>query len=212
MSEDKFDKQYFDINYFIKDYKDYKNVVQRYEDSSGESQFELCLRACLTHFIGEDLTGAKRISTHFVTDHRLYKDHIKRCCCSKEVWRTDDEKTHQRISIFHAVVTHKLTELSFIVGKDCFHKLFINAEDAETFFKETCKYCGEIVAKKSTERPEFCNQTCIRKYQEQERKKNMPKPTPKIKKVFTKCAECDKPKYTERQRECELCYDCKFKN
>jgi hypothetical protein len=171
MTEEKFDKRYFEINYHIEEvYKEkYKNVVHRNEDSSGESHYEVCLRACLTHFIGEDLTGAKRISDHFVTDHRLHKDHLKRCCCSKEVWRTDDEGTNQRVSIYHAVVTHKLTELSFIVGKDCFHKLFVNAQDANTFFKETCKYCGEIVAKRSADRPYLCNQDCVENYKKQEK-------------------------------------------
>jgi hypothetical protein len=226
MTEQKFDKRYFEINYFIGDYKHYKNVVHRHEDSSGEHQYEVCLRACLTHFIGEDLTGAKRISTHFVTDHRLHKDHLKRCCCSKEVWRTDDEGTDQRVSISHAVVTHKLTELSFIVGKDCFHKLFVNAEDADTFFKETCKYCNKIVAKKSADRPYLCNQDCVKEYEKQEkaqqrekeeqerRKKMVYTPPPKKvwpKKVYEKCAECDMPKYGERERQFKHCVDCNRK-
>lgn len=220
MTEEKFDKRYFTINYFIKDYKDYKNVVQRVEDSSGESQNlkEPCLRSCLSHFIGEDLTGVKKISEHFVTDHILYRDHLKRCCCSEEVWRTDDEGTKQRVDIWHGVVTHKLTNLSFIVGSVCFRKLFIDADDADTFFKETCNYCGKIVAKRSVDRPNFCNQKCVKKYEEQEEKKRRLLRDEawkkkwgeqnNKKKVYDNCAECDKPKYTEKQRQFRFCFDC----
>jgi len=263
MTEEKFDKRYFELNYHIKDlYKViYKDVIHRNEDSSGESQNfkEPCLRACLTHFIGEDLTGTKSIAEHFVTDQRLHRDHLKRCCCSEEVWRTDDEGTRQRVSIWHAVVTHKLTKLSFIVGKNCFRKLFINAEDADTFFKETCKVCGKIVASRREDRPNFCTQKCVKAYEkeqnlikEAERRAELKKkwaeeaqqrnaeeaqqrnaeyakrpfkkipythyvptsaPTPdwQNQTVYENCAECDEPKYNEKQRKCKLCYHC-YKN
>jgi hypothetical protein len=231
MIEEKFDKRYFTINYFIKDYKDYKNVIQRIEDSSGESQNlkEPCLRACLSHFIGEDLTSVKKISEHFVTDHKLHRDHLKRCCCSEEVWRTDDEGTKQRVDIWHAVITHKLTNLSFIVGRVCFRKLFIDADDADTFFKETCNYCGEIVAKRSVDRPNFCNQKCVKKYEEEQRckrnaeyEKQMREEREKdmyignyyvstLKKVYTHCLECEKPKTCENHQKWPLCYKCNEK-
>ena len=225
MTEEKFDKRYFTINYFIKDYKDYKNVVQRVEDSSGESQNlkEPCLRACLSHFIGEDLTGVKKISEHFVTDHILYRDHLKRCCCSEEVWRTDDEGTKQRVDIWHGVVTHKLTNLSFIVGSVCFRKLFIDADDADTFFKETCKACGEIVAKRSVDRPNFCNQKCIKQHEEEQcckrnaeyeeaNQKYIESLQSKNKKiVYTHCLECEKPKTCENHQKWPLCYKCNEK-
>ena len=65
MAEEKFTPQYFDIHYHINN-----NTVYRNEDSSGECQTakEQCLRACFTHFIGEDLTGAKRIGQHFILE------------------------------------------------------------------------------------------------------------------------------------------------
>jgi hypothetical protein len=225
MTEEKFDKHYFTINYFIKDYKDYKNVVQRYEDSSGESQNlkEPCLRACLSHFIGQDLTGVKKISEHFVTDHKLHRDHLKRCCCSEEVWRTDDEGTKQRVDIWHGVVTHKLTNLSFIIGRVCFNKLFVNADDADTFFKETCKACGEIVAKRSVDRPNFCNQKCIKQHEEEQcckrnaeyeeaKQKYIESLQSKNKKiVYTHCLECEKPKTCENHQKWPLCYKCNEK-
>lgn len=217
MAEEKFPPEYFEKNYHITDYKViYTNVVFRNEDSSGESQInkEPCLRACFSHYLGQDLTSTKRIAEHFITDGKLHRDHLKRCCCSEEVWKTDDERTRQRVSIFHAVVTHKLTNISFIVGKDCFNKLFWNAEDADTFFKEECKYCKQIVKVRNTDRPNFCNQKCVKAYEIQEHKKRIvyvpPPPVKKIwpQKVYEQCIECDKPKYTEKQRKCKLCYDC----
>jgi hypothetical protein len=234
MAEEKYNERYFKINYYIEPtYKEtYKDVVHRVEDSSGESQpnKEECLRACLTHFIGEDLTGTKKIADHFVTDNKLHRDHLKRCCCSEEVWRRDDEGTMQRVSIWHAVVTHKLTKLSFIVGSVCFKKLFVDAEDVDTFFKETCKYCGEIVAKRADDRPNLCNQKCAKKYEEQEKRnaEYAKRPIKKIaythyvppsvptfisqnQKVYENCQECDEPKYNEKQRKCPLCYHC-YKN
>jgi hypothetical protein len=233
-NEEKFDKRYFELNYHIKDFYKviYKDVIHRNEDSSGESQNfkEPCLRACLTHFIGEDLTGTKSIAEHFVTDQRLHRDHLKRCCCSEEVWRTDDEGTRQRVSIWHAVVTHKLTKLSFIVGSVCFKKLFVDAEDADTFFKETCKYCGEIVAKRADDRPNLCNQKCAKNFEEREKRNaeyakrpfkkiaythyvpiSAPTPDWQNQTVYENCAECDEPKYNEKQRKCKLCYHC-YKN
>jgi len=234
MTEEKYDERYFKLNYHIEEvYKvTYKDVVHRNEDSSGESHLnkEPCLRATLTHFLGEDLTGTKKIAEHFVTDNKMHRDHIKRCCCSEEVWRTDDEGTRQRVSIWHAVVTHKLTKLSFIVGSVCFKNLFIDAEDVDTFFKETCKYCGEIVAKRAEDRPNLCNQKCVKNYEEQEKRnakyakrpfKKIPythyvpisAPTPdwQNQTVYENCAECDEPKYNEKQRKCKLCYHC-YKN
>ena len=201
MSEKKFDKRYFELNYNIKE-----NTVYRNEDSSGESQGikEQCLRACLTYFLDEDLTGTKKISDHFASNNlKRRTGGITRCCCSQyeETWIT------------HLIVTHKSTKLNFIVGKDCFLKMFSQADDADTFFKETCKYCEEIVAKRNDERPNFCNQKCVKKYEEQEKRraeyaKRVALPSPAPQKVYENCAECDKPKYTEKQRKCRLCFDC----
>lgn len=200
MSEEKYDKRYFKLNYHIKE-----NTVYRNEDSSGECQGvkEKCLRSCFTYFLNEDLTGAKNISHHFTTNAKERRcGGITRCCCSQyeETWIT------------HVIVTHKSTKLNFIVGKDCFRKLFWDAEDVDTFFKEECKYCGEIVAKRNDDRPNFCNQKCVKNYEDQERRKKIVYvPPPKKvwpKKVYDTCVECDKPKYTEKQRKCSLCYDC----
>jgi hypothetical protein len=205
MTEEKFNIEYFKIHYHIKD-----NIVYRNEDSSGECQVvkEKCLRACFTHFLGEDLTGTKTIKQHFKTNGRTHRNIITRCCCSQI----------EKDGITHGIVTHKLKNLSFIVGKDCFNKLFAGADDVETFWKEECKYCGEIVAKRAENRPEFCNQKCVKKYEEQEEikrrllrdeawKKKWGQQNNK-KKVYDKCAECDKPKYNEKQRQFRFCFDC----
>jgi hypothetical protein len=225
MIEEKFTPSYFEINYHIADYKPYhktyKNVVFRNEDSSGECQVlkDKCLRACFTHFLGVDLTGTKSIKQHFTRDGSLIRLLITRCCCSQF------EETH----ITHAVVTHISTNISFIVGKDCFCRIFSQAEDVETFWKEECKYCNKIVAKRADNRPNLCNQKCVKAYEEQERckrnaeyekkereerEKNMYGnyvPQPKkvwAKKVYLKCKICDKPKKTESQQKWNLCYDC----
>jgi hypothetical protein len=206
MSEDKFTSNYFEMHYHIADYKPYnkiyKNVVFRNEDSLSECQVlkEQCLRACFTHFLGADLTGTKNIKQHFTQDNKLIRLLITRCCCSQF------EETH----ITHAVVTHKSTNISFIVGKDCFNKLFAGADDIDTFWKEECKYCKNIVAKRMDWRPNFCNQKCVNKYKEDELKKNSVKS--KTKKIYLKCEECDKPKKTDSQQKWPLCYDCHNKS
>ena len=199
MAEEKFNVEYFKIHYHIKD-----NTVYRNEDSSGECQVakEKCLRACFTHFLGEDLTGTKTIKQHFKTNGKTHRDIITRCCCSQI----------EKDGIMYGIVTHKLKNISFIVGKDCFNKLFAGADDVTTFWKEECKYCGEIVAKRLDDRPNFCNQQCVKKYEDQERKKKIVyiPPPQKVwtKKVYDKCTECDKPKYNENQKKYPLCYDC----
>jgi hypothetical protein len=205
MIEEKFNDEYFKIHYHIKD-----NTVYRNEDSSGECQVvkEKCLRACFTYFLDEDLTGVKTIKQHFKTNGKIHRHIITRCCCSQ----------FEKDGIMHGIVTHKLKKLSFIVGKDCFNKLFAGADDVETFWKEECKYCGEIVAKRAENRPEFCNQKCVRKYEEQEEikrrllrdeawKKKWGQQNNK-KKVYDKCEECDEPKITENQQKWPLCFDC----
>jgi len=204
MTEEKFDKRYFDIHYHIKD-----NIVYRNEDSSGECQGakEKCLRACFTHFLKEDLIGTKSISNYFTTNGKERRlDGITRCCCSQfeETWIT------------HVIITHKLTKLSFIVGKDCFRKLFWEAEDVETFFKEECKYCGKIVAKRADDRPNFCKQECVKEYEKQERRKKMVYvPPPKkiwTKKIWLECSCCKMPKKTENHQKYEFCWLCNETN
>jgi hypothetical protein len=202
MTEEKFTPEYFEIHYHMKD-----NTVYRNEDSSGECQGakEKCLRACFTHFLKEDLTGTKSIGKHFKTDGKIRRDVLTRCCCSQ----------FEENGIMHAIVTHKSTNISFIVGSVCFKKLFWDAEDVDTFFKEECKYCGRIVAKRAYDRPNLCNQECAKNYEEQESRKKIvyvpPPPPPKKvwpKKVYDKCEECEKPKYTENHRKYPLCYNC----
>ena len=195
MSEEKFNVAYFEQNYHISEYKNYKNVVYRNEDSSGCSSKDECLKACFTHFIKENLTNVKKISDHFTKSKQLFRDGIiTRCCCSQ----------HQEDGITHGIVTHNQSNISFIVGSVCFLKQFEGAEDAKTFWKEECKYCGEIVKKKSSDRPFFCNQKCVRDYEIQERKK-------RSQKVYLKCVECNAPKKNENQQKWALCYNCKIK-
>jgi hypothetical protein len=216
MTEEKFNVEYFKIHYHIKD-----NTVYRNEDSSGECQVvkEKCLRACFTHFLGEDLTGTKTIKQHFTTNKKTHRNIITRCCCSQ----------FEKDGITHGIVTHKLKKLSFIVGKDCFNKLFAGADDVDTFWKEECKYCGEIVAKRAENRPEFCNQKCVKKYEEEQRckrnaeyEKQMREEREKdmyignyyvstLKKVYTHCLECEKPKTCENHQKWPLCYKCNEK-
>jgi len=195
MSEEKFNVAYFEQNYHISEYKNYKNVVHRNEDSSGCSSKDECLKACFAHFIKENLTNVKKISDHFTKSKQLFRDGlITRCCCSQ----------HQVDGITYGIVTHNQSNMSFILGSVCFLKQFEGAEDAKTFWKdqEECKYCGEIVKKKSTDRPYFCRQTCVRNYQIAERKK-------RSQKIYLKCVECDAPKKNENQQKWALCYNCK---
>jgi hypothetical protein len=230
MTEDKFTPKYFEHNYYIGKYRlndgtIIKPVIFRKEYSRVESQGEKerCLRECFTYFIGEDLITIKTIKQHFKTDGKLRRELITRCCCSQHVvgvYEDDEiriEKNERPIT--HVIVTHILTNISFIVGKDCFSKLFCGADDIDTFFKETCNYCGEIVAKRADNRPNFCNQNCVKLYEEKERrnaeyKKRKTKkimyiqnyPVPE--KVYYKCEECDKPKTCENHQKWPLCYNC----
>ena len=197
MSEEKFTPSYFEINYHIGIYNNTKNVIFRNQDSSGECQAikEKCLRACFTHFTKDDFKNVKNISDHFTTNNKkLARNTITRCCCSQ----------HQEDGIMHALVTHKKTNISFIVGKDCFSKLFYDADDVITFWKEQCKFCNNIVAKTNINRENFCNQSCVRNYEIQERKK-------RLQKVYLKCVECNAPKKNENQQKWALCYNCKIK-
>jgi hypothetical protein len=200
MTEEKFNAEYFKIHYHIKD-----NTVYRNEDSSGECQVskDKCLRACFTHFLGEDLTGTKTIKQHFTTNGKTHRHVITRCCCSQ----------FEKDGITHGIVTHKSKKFSFIVGKDCFNKLFAGADDVTTFWKEECKYCGEIVAKRSDGRPNFCNQKCAKKYEEQEEQKRklLREEQKNKKKVYTKCEECEKPKTCENHQKWPLCFKCNEK-
>jgi len=213
MIEEKFTPKYFEDNYYIGKYRlndgtIIKPVVFRKEYSRVESQSEKerCLRECFTYFIGEDLITIKTIKQHFKTDGKLRRDLITRCCCSQHVvgvYEDDEirvEKNERPIT--HAIVTHILTNISFIVGKDCFTKLFCGADDIDTFFKETCNYCGEIVAKRADNRPNFCNQKCVKKYEEQEEKKERLLKEEAWKKKWEEEAPLRK---AEAERQKELC-------
>lgn len=189
MSEEKFTSEYYEQNYHI-----FKNTVYRNEDSSGCNAKEDCLRGCFTHFTKEDFKNVKKISDHFKTNGKELRNYITRCCCSK----------HEATGITHVIVTHKKTQLNFVVGGDCFKKLFADAEDVDTILKEQCKWCGEIVAKRNSSRENFCNQKCVRDYEIAERRK-------RYQKVYLKCVECDAPKKIPNQQKWALCYNCKMK-
>jgi hypothetical protein len=191
MAEYKFIPSYFEVNYHI-----HKGTVYRNEDSSGECQIvkEKCLRACFSHFIKLDCSTITNIRTHFSTDGKLRRDTITRCCCSQ----------NEPTGIGYYVLTHKKTQLSFIVGNDCFSKLFNNADDVDTYKKEICKSCGEFVAKTCTSRPNLCNQKCARIYAIKEARFRQID----NKKVYLKCVECDAPKKNENQQKYKLCYNC----
>lgn len=202
MAENKFTPDYFEKNYHI-----VKNTVYRNNDSSGCNAKEECLRACFTYFTKDDYTKVKKISHHFKTNGREIREAaITRCCCSQ----IEDS------GITHVIVTHKVTDISFIVGRDCFYKLFKDADDADTFFKEMCKECGKFVKSRSINRPNFCNfDRCKKNYdvrqfllKEKERRAELSKKWKEEAKVYEQCIECDKPKYTEKQRKFKLCYDC----
>jgi len=88
--------------------------------------------------------------------------------------------------------------------RDCFSKLFNNADDVDTYKKELCKSCGEFVAKTCTSRPNLCNQKCARIYAKKEARFRQID----NKKVYLKCVECDAPKKNENQQKYKLCYNC----
>lgn len=187
MSEDKFTSEYYEQNYHI-----FKSTVYRNEDSSGCNAKEDCLRGCFTHFTKQDFKNVRKISDHFTTNRKEIREGaITRCCCSQ----------NEDSGITHVIVTHKVSNISFIVGKDCFYKLFSEADDADTFFKEQCKWCGAIVAKRNSSRENFCNKECVRNYENAERKK-------RSQKVYLKCVECNVPKKIPNQQKYMLCYKC----
>ena len=92
----------------------------------------------------------------------------------------------------------------------------------------TCKACGEIVAKRSVDRPNFCNQKCVKKYEEEQRckrnaeyEKQMREEQQKYieslqsknkKIIYTHCLGCEKPKTCENHQKWPFCYKCNEKN
>jgi len=213
MSEEKFNVTYFETNYHIADYHQYKNVVFRNEDSSGCSSKDKCLKACIAHFIKENLINVKKISEHFTkSDHTFRDGIITRCCCSQK----------ENDGITHGIVTHNQSNMSFIVGSVCFLKQFEDAEDAKTFWKEECKYCGLIVKKKNKDRPYFCNLKCVKKHREEEEMKEHELRLKKWEEqehqqsknknpVYTQCQKCNIPKTCAEHQKWLLCYKCNKK-
>jgi hypothetical protein len=251
----------YNESYFVANYFNTNNIIRRRDISNSENQFEKarCLIQCLKYFAKIDVTTITDLNEHFECIGKS-PDHETRCCCSQ----------HEEEGLNSYIIVHKVTQLSFVIGKVCFTNLFNNVppEQFNKFYQPNCDYCEQKIKMYNKNRPNFCNQKCVKKHREQEERKKIELSNKKWadeaplreaarlkkweeeapireaqeeehkkkweeknkrimeanqkyiesqqsknkKKVYTECAECDKPKYTERQRECELCYDCKFKN
>lgn len=109
--------------------------------------------------------------------------HVQRCICSQ----------YEENGLEHYIIEHKESNLKFLIGVDCFRRLFSSEYHQEVldFNKETCLMCNDVISRKHESRIGFCSKECKKEY------------------GYDKCGKCGTSKHTERQRKFRLCYNCK---
>lgn len=251
----------YNESYFVANYFNTNNIIRRRDISDSENQFEKgrCLIQCLKYFAKIDVTTITDLLEHFECIGKS-PEHETRCCCSQ----------HEEEGLNSYIIVHKKTQLSFVIGKVCFKNLFehVPPEQFNKFYQPNCDYCEQKIKVYNKNRPNFCNQKCVKKHKEQEERKKIelsnkkwadeaplreaerlkkweeeaplreakakkleeenkrrfkkipythyvpisaPTPDWQNQTVYENCAECDEPKYNEKQRKCKLCYHC-YKN
>jgi len=196
MSEEKFTNEYinnkYTADYFDKHYTISNNIVIRRPHSVVESQFEkgICLYKCLSHFTNTFINNA---SNCFECNDERLPDTQTRCCCSQ--LEEDGLKAY--------LITHKETGFKFVIGRVCYEKLFGGEKDKlKYFFQQKCLYCLEKVKKHDKNRPNFCNQKCVRKHCEKEQRKKQEEEYKKKEEERKKKWDEEAPKReAERERE-----------
>jgi hypothetical protein len=226
MIEEKFTNEYinnkYTTDYFDKHYTISNNIVIRKPYSVVESQFEkgICLYKCLSHFTNTFINNA---SNCFECNDDRLPDTQTRCCCSQ--LEEDGLKAY--------LITHKETGFKFVIGRVCYEKLFGGEKDKlKYFFQQKCLYCLEKVKKHDKNRPNFCNQKCVRKHYEEEQRKKQEEEYKKkeakqrqidyskmlrekekwclknLTRNFMCCQNCQKAKTKENEKKWPLCSTC----
>jgi hypothetical protein len=144
----------YDNDYAIANYNKLNGIITRKIDSPVEPDKNVCLRSMLKIFTNSNY---EFIPTEFTHVDGPIRNSTSRCICSQ-----------RRNKITHHIIKHKETGLQFKVGKDCFDRLFPNNFHQEIldFYKKPCKYCKEIIQKKSDDRPDFCTKKCKEFYED----------------------------------------------
>ena len=171
-----------DQEYIDKFYAKEWNLYRRLDGSPVEKPHDKhkCLLAVISlttgcaNFIPADfnkIKGAKRYP------------HVQRCICSQ----------YEENGLEHYIIEHKESNLKFLIGVDCFRRLFSSEYHQEVldFNKETCLMCNDVISRKHESRIGFCSKECKKEY------------------GYDKCIKCGTSKHTERQRKFRLCYNCK---
>ena len=220
----------YNESYFTNNYNNINNIIRRRDISNVENQFEKgrCLIQCLKYFAKIDVTTITDLNEHFECIGKS-PDHETRCCCSQ----------HEEEGLNSYIIVHKVTQLSFVIGRVCFTNLFNNVppEQFNKFYQPNCDYCEQKIKVYNKNRPNFCNQKCVKKHneeeerkaqalREEERKKKWEDEAPlreakqkyiesqqskNRKIVYTHCLECEKPKIGENHQKWPLCYKCNEK-
>jgi hypothetical protein len=151
-------------SYFNNNYSNTNNIIRRRDISNVENQFEKgrCLSQCLKYFAQIDITTVTDLYEHFDCIGKS-PHHETRCCCSQ----------HEEDGLNSYVIVHKKTQLCFIIGRVCFRNLFENVppEQFNKFYQPNCDYCEQKIKVYNKNRPNFCNQKCIKKHCIQEEQK-----------------------------------------
>ena len=160
MSEDYIHYKYNE-NYFTANYINTNNIIRRRDISSSENQFEKarCLIQCLKYFTNIDVTTITDLNEHFECIGKS-PNHETRCCCSQ----------HEEEGLNSYIIVHKVTQLSFVIGKVCFTNLFdhVPPEQFNKFYQPFCDFCKQKIKVYNKNRSNFCNQKCVKKNCEQE--------------------------------------------
>jgi len=151
-------------NYFNNNYSNTNNIIRRRDISNAENQFEKgrCLAQCLKYFAQIDITTITDLTEHFECIGKS-PEHETRCCCSQ----------HEEEGLNSYIIVHKKTQLSFVIGKVCFKNLFdhVPPEQFNKFYQPNCDYCEQKIKVYNKNRPNFCNQKCVKKHLEEEERK-----------------------------------------
>jgi hypothetical protein len=151
-------------SYFTNNYSNTNNIIRRRDISNVENQFEKgkCLTECLKYFAHIDITDVTDLLEHFECNGKS-PHHETRCCCSQ----------YEEEGLNSYIIVHKKTQLSFVIGRVCFRNLFENVppEQFNKFYQPNCDYCEQKIKVYNKNRPNFCNQKCVKKHCEEEQRK-----------------------------------------
>ena len=184
------------------DYTNLRNVVKRTCKIEVASNYKLILlRQVIEHFTGYNKFDNVTFETSFEVE-TYDDDDIINCCCSKIIKQK-------------YLLTHKPTNITFIVGSNCIKKAipYLSAD----FFKEKCKQCKIVAINKKTNvgKLGFCSSICEIHYKFPQKKcsvcnKNISSKYSKCYKCsFTNCVECDETISVDTSYD-NKCNQCMF--